>query len=382
MKNLFGISGLNWRNVKSIECNANVTLEIISANALEDDFVGGNIHCEESMLSKIKVGMNGDVLIINSEPRAMIKSDDVVLSFVITDLSKISLNAGKGSLDVFDKDDLPLNVKISGAGDFFVKTTRKHQVYNVSGAGVLDVKAMGSDITVKTSGAGKVLLNPLHETNKLKVKNLNITMSGAGDLRSNLNALTLAVEANGAGTVKAKVRDKAKLNISGVGKVELVSENPNLSLDPQISGLGQFSVNGVKASGKFKNGSGHSNLLFDTNVFGQLFQNDVFGDIFGGETFDNNIKGSKVMKEAKIVKDENKNSYDSKIDDDYDDIEDDDEYDIDDYLGNIDKNKHKQSNTVPKVETEKDKNKKLLEEQKAAEEKKVNNIKDRIKKII
>lgn len=385
----YRIGDLDWGRVKRIEFNINAQFQIIVGEAMGGEFYGGTIHSSNKDLNNIKISLdNYGVLKINSKLKDN-NFKDVVLAFNLTDIDSLCFTAGKGSVDVFDNDMKPLSISSSGNAHLEIKATKKKQKYDLSGASCMNISALADDMSVESVGASTVLISSLHDVEKLKFKNLHIDLSGAGKVLSQAKALNLDVRVSGAGHVEATALEKAKIKISGAGKMNLIHKN-KVDLVYEQSGAGQFFVN----SKLFKNPQIKSNI---NNIFGD----DIFGDVFGDlSSYKSNYikKENKTSSITKNLQDDlnkfvynqidemkakyttgvysNKNIEDMDDMDDYDDDTEEDDY----YNYETDKNqKSAPSTTVTPKETPEEVMQRKLQEEKAEKERLV---KDRIKKIL
>jgi hypothetical protein len=117
------------------------------------------------------------------------------------------------------------------------------QISSIRSSGASDISAanISSDkLTIETSGAGSVKASV--QTSLLKLET-----SGAGNVALNGSAETFIVETSGAADVKARNLNvkKARLEVSGAGEVEL---NVSDELDVSVSGAGDIRYFGSPSS--------------------------------------------------------------------------------------------------------------------------------------
>ncbi len=152
------------------------------------------------------------------------------------------------------------DIVISGAGD--VKSSTPINVNNlnltVSGAGDLDLDLTAQNIECLISGGGDINL-------KGKTNSLKSTLSGAGDLYAyNLLAEKATMVVSGAGDAKINVSKEINATVSGSGSVLFKG-------DPQ-----ERSIN-IAGAGSVRQTDGNDNVEINVNINGgeRVFENDT-----------------------------------------------------------------------------------------------------------
>ena len=123
-------------------------------------------------------------------------------------------------------------VMVSSSGKIKNMGTLKAEDLNliVSGSGDLELNVDASDIQSKVSGSGSILLNGEAETHEIRI-------AGSGKVEA-FGLLTAETEASitGSGKASVLVDDKLKVSISGSGQVRYKG---NPQIQQQISGSGR-----------------------------------------------------------------------------------------------------------------------------------------------
>jgi hypothetical protein len=169
-----------------------------------------NVEGNSSDTSKIKISMEGGVLVITSKGNLK-NSEKLKVKVKIKELKNLELS---GACDVKTEDELLvdyLKIQSSGAGN-----------------GHLQVKAI--KISSEVSGAGDLHLSGT--ANLLKAK-----ISGAGELKAyNLVCDSVKVDVSGSGTAKVNAEKSIIVQVSGAGNVIYKGEPIDRNVD--ISGAG------------------------------------------------------------------------------------------------------------------------------------------------
>lgn len=160
------------------------------------------IEAEQDIIDKVRTEVKGGVLYINMEWDWSWKGHDNVLVYI-------------------DFKDLE-SLNISDAGDVMAETPIKADDLDirVSGAGDLDLEVNAISLEVEVTGAGDV--NIAGTTNSQKIK-----LSGAGDYEArNLISNYTYAKASGAGNVVVHVLDEIEAYASGAGSVKYYGDPP------------------------------------------------------------------------------------------------------------------------------------------------------------
>jgi hypothetical protein len=134
-----------------------------------------------------------------------------------------------------------LNLDVSGSGDLKIDFNASKVDADVSGSGSMQIRGRCTDLTADISGSGDIALENLSVSG-----NVDVDMSGSGKIRASGSATDLYADITGSGRVMAadfQVK-KCKLRISGSGDVQIhVTDD----LDARISGSGTVSYKGNPA---------------------------------------------------------------------------------------------------------------------------------------
>lgn len=106
-----------------------------------------------------------------------------------------------------------LEVEVSGAGDVDLDVNVENLIMDMSGASETTLSGSANNFDIEISGAGEL------QAKKLKTRNTTIDISGAGSAVVHAKK-TLNVSVSGAGSVKYKGSPKIEKDISGAGSVE------------------------------------------------------------------------------------------------------------------------------------------------------------------
>ena len=106
-----------------------------------------------------------------------------------------------------------LEIEVSGAGDIKLDVDVENLSMDMSGASETKLSGSAKNFEIEISGAGDL------QAKKLKTRNTTIDISGAGSAVV-FAKKTLKVEVSGAGSVKYKGSPKIEKDISGAGSVE------------------------------------------------------------------------------------------------------------------------------------------------------------------
>jgi hypothetical protein len=158
-------------------------------------------------------------VVCGQSPSLEITGDDNLLQYIET-------NVRGGTLSIETKR------SISPKSKMHIRiTTQDLKSLQSSGASEVTLSNVNNEkLHLQTSGAGSV-------TASVKTAMLEIKTSGAGNVRVNGTAKTLSVQTSGAAEIKAKDLSvhKAQIGVSGAGDVELTVAD---ELDVRVSGAG------------------------------------------------------------------------------------------------------------------------------------------------
>ena len=124
------------------------------------------------------------------------------------------------------------SLRISGSGELVSENVLVIDDIdlNISGSGDMDIAMEADDIESRISGSGTIIMEGVAD-------DIDLEISGSGDYRAfNLEANRANVEIRGSGDAEVFVRDELDVKISGSGDV-LYKGNP--SIDVEITGSGE-----------------------------------------------------------------------------------------------------------------------------------------------
>ena len=172
------------------------------------------VEAEEDLLEKVRTEVKGDVLHIDMEWDWSWKgNDDIIIYIDFKDLESLEIS---GAADV--RADTPikandLDIRVSGAGDMDLEVDANTMDVTVSGAADLRVSGSTDRQKVRLSGAGD------YEAQHLKSNYTYAKASGAGTIVVYASE-EIEAYASGAGSVKYYGDpDREKSNASGAGSI-------------------------------------------------------------------------------------------------------------------------------------------------------------------
>ncbi|MBL4667807.1 MAG: DUF2807 domain-containing protein [Flavobacteriales bacterium] len=204
----------------------------------------GNVQVEQrdvSSFNKIDISGNFDILINQGKKEQLeLEVDENLLEFIETEVKNNTLHISSKKqlgnaeslqlyITVIDIDDIEasgaiqlknkgtletenLEIEISGAADIKLNLNVVNLTMDMSGASETRLSGSADNFEIEISGAGELLAK------KLKTKNTTIDISGAGSAVVFVKK-TLKVEVSGAGSVEYKGDPKIEKDISGAGSV-------------------------------------------------------------------------------------------------------------------------------------------------------------------
>jgi len=169
------------------------------------------IEADENLINLIETEVKKNTLYISSkEPIGSAES----LKLYITTVNLNDIGAS-GAINLTNKGTYKsenLEIEISGAADIDLNLEVENLVMDMSGASETTLTGSANNLDIEISGAGDL------DAKKLKTKNTNINISGAGSAIVNVKK-KLKVDVSGAGSVQYKGNPKIEESISGAGSV-------------------------------------------------------------------------------------------------------------------------------------------------------------------
>ena len=188
---VFTFFAFTQQSCRVVNGNRNVVTETRSIESFSSIRLSGfaNVHLtqgsggelsisgESNILKYIRTRVEGDVLIISTRSGLNIRTHEPVNIYVSAkDIEKITVS---GAGDVIGENkwslDNPIHLKSTGAGKIRAELNCPEVEIDVSGAGDMILSGETKDIDVSVSGAGKV------KAEGLRSENAKVRVSGAGD---------------------------------------------------------------------------------------------------------------------------------------------------------------------------------------------------------
>ncbi len=172
------------------------------------------VEAEEDLLDKVRTEVKGDVLHIEMKWDWSWKDRDKITVYVeFEDLESLEVS---GAADITAKTPIEANdldISVSGAGDIDLEVNAKTMEVTVSGAGDVSVSGSTDRQKIRLSGAGS------YKAQHLKSNYAHAKASGAGSIVVNVSE-EIEAYASGAGSVKYYGDPaKEKSNASGAGSI-------------------------------------------------------------------------------------------------------------------------------------------------------------------
>ena len=222
---IFGISlQAQWRGEKGKGPVIERTLDVPSFEAIKLTF-SGNIYLRQGSTQSVKVeGQENIINLLSTEvndglwkvkfTKNVRNYDKLNVYVTVPSLKYVGIS---GSGNIRSEGNFSkldnLEVHISGSGDIKFEADAASITANVSGSGDIKMRGSADDVDIKISGSGNVNLN------KLKARNGNIKISGSGDASVNTSE-NLTVKISGSGDVYYSGRPRIKSKVSGSGDIE------------------------------------------------------------------------------------------------------------------------------------------------------------------
>lgn len=219
-----------WGSVKG---NGNVITENRTTGAYDGVKCAGNmdfilvngtegeikIEAEENLLEYIVTEVRGDNLIVRVQKGKNIKSsrgNGIKITIPVKDISKVSL-AGSG--DLWNNGTLNssnLEVSLSGSGDVVLDVNASYIKGALAGSGDLTIKGSTNELVAKIAGSGSF------HGNNLQANNTDVAVAGSGD-------------------AKVISKESIKARVAGSGDI-VYSGNPKKE-DTKVAGSGKIVAN-------------------------------------------------------------------------------------------------------------------------------------------
>lgn len=192
--------------------------------------------------TEIDMGGSADLVVMEGESFDIeVTTDSALQEHVTTDVVDNTLRIKQRYSVVGASPSVSISVtvpdltrlEISGAADAAVRSvTAEDLEVTISGAGDIDLAADAQQLTLLVSGAGSVTA---HGT----VQSGSLTISGAGSIEGeDLTVGDANVSVSGAGSISVRVRDSLEAHASGAGSIVYFGD-PRVTRD--VSGAGSIS---------------------------------------------------------------------------------------------------------------------------------------------
>ena len=196
-------------NLKS-ETRTTATYDEIKVSGFFDvDLVAGtegkiNVNAEENILEYIIIESENNILSIYTKKGISIQTNKkVTIQVPFESLNKISL---VGSGDVNSKNTIKsdnLDIKLTGSGDMNLEIEAKTTEISLAGSGDMVVKGKSGDLISKLSGSGNI------DAYNLATANADVAVAGSGDLKVFCTE-SLKARVAGSGDINYKGNPKTK----------------------------------------------------------------------------------------------------------------------------------------------------------------------------
>ncbi len=219
------------RNIETVEVEG-IILDIpATVYLIQGDVQNISMEGQGNILNNINYYSNGGVLKLEFD-QPVSKSEPVVIYMTVKSLKDVYIN-GSGSILTQSEFNTSgeLNIGISGSGDIDLKANAKWVNMNISGSGTINLVSICQEISCDISGSGDINLNG----GQAEKSNFNISGSGNVKAYSFITKYCL-VNACGSGDTKVNVADFLSVEINGSGNV-YYQGSPSLSL--HVSGSGE-----------------------------------------------------------------------------------------------------------------------------------------------
>lgn len=212
--------------INSVDGNGKIVKEERTVTSFKKiDILGGfEVILNQGKEEKLELEVDENLLeLIKTETKnntLIIKSDKSIgkakslkLYITVVDLEDIDVS---GAVELSNKGTFEgenLEIDVSGAGDVDLKVDLEDLSMDMSGASETTLSGKANHFEIELSGAGEL------NAEKLQTRNTIIEISGAGSAVVHAKN-TLRVEVSGAGSVKYKGNPKITKDISGAGSVK------------------------------------------------------------------------------------------------------------------------------------------------------------------
>lgn len=215
---------------KRVRGNGNVETEERPVSAFNEVEVHGSIdvyvsqgdtkpvriETDENLMKYIEIQQDGNKIKIGPKPGYNLRPTGKMKVY-ITSPSYSRLDVS-GACNIYSQNKLsgsqPLELEVSGAGDIKVNVDAPKVTAGISGSGTVEMSGETKDFDLRLSGAGKA------HCYDMKAENTKVDISGAGSAEV-YASVNLDAEVSGAGSIKYKGNaSNVKQQVSGAGSVK------------------------------------------------------------------------------------------------------------------------------------------------------------------
>lgn len=175
------------------------------------------IECDENLLPYIEVFQEGDKVYVKDKPGFNIDPSGDLLVYVTS--PTFSYISASGACDILGQNKITsedLSLHVSGAGDIKMEVDAPKLAAEVSGSGSINLKGQTKDVELELTGAGHA------HCYDLLAENTKVDITGAGSAEV-YASVKLKADVSGAGSVNYKGNAQVSQSVSGAGSVNKVN---------------------------------------------------------------------------------------------------------------------------------------------------------------
>lgn len=220
-----------WMKYKRIQGNGNILTQERQVSRAERIKLQGSydveitqgpltsvkVEADENILPYILTSNEGGSLVIKSKGNVNLVATRSLKIFITTPrLEEVHL-AGSGNVTGKSKftEGNKLNLSISGSGDMRMELNTPELTATISGSGSMTLQGETKNENIRISGVGD------YNADALKAENAKVRIAGTGDVKVYAD-MTLDVNIAGGGSVFYKGNATVKQHVSGVGEVKKI----------------------------------------------------------------------------------------------------------------------------------------------------------------
>jgi hypothetical protein len=210
-------------NIKTEERSVNNFKEVEVSGAAkvmvsQNDKASVKLEGDANLLQYIEVFQEGDKIYIKDKPGFNLEpSGDLIVYVSAPVFSNISAS---GACDIIGQSKITnsenLSLHVSGAGDIKMEVDAPRLAAEVSGSGSINLKGQAKDVDLELTGAGHA------HCYELMAENTKVDITGAGSAEV-YASVKLTADVSGAGNVNYKGNAEVNQSVSGAGSVNKVN---------------------------------------------------------------------------------------------------------------------------------------------------------------